>query len=157
MGAEDLFPDMSEESDLSWIFRSGAGWLAGGPLGAIVGANLGWGAVAANLAVNFGLGFGLAALGIAVPVVGFLAIAAAIGALQIGFGQDKIKAKIAKRVTESFQEKLEDNQEILDNFAKNAKKNLSEIAGEIEKATSGMMSQLSEMSNKSVQETFCSN
>jgi len=144
-GAEDIFAGDNEESDMAWIFRSGAGWLAGGPLGAIIGANLGWGAVAANLAMNFGVGLGLGLLGVSVPFVGWLAIAATIGALQLGFGQDKIKRKIAKKIVASFQDSLEDNSDILNNISAALSENLSEVASDIGKATSGMIAQLEEM------------
>lgn len=95
-----------DDSTLGWLLRSAAGFLAGGPLGAIVGNTLGWKGVLTNLAINFGIGAAAAFAGVAIPVVGVVLVAAVVAIGQIMIGQEKIKSKIRTKVLEGMRTEL---------------------------------------------------
>jgi hypothetical protein len=134
-----------EDSGLGWILASGAGWLAGGPLGAVVGGVLGWEGVVTNLAINFGVGFLAGAVGLAIPVIGWIVLAAAIAAMQLVVGQDGIQARIRAEVVKAFQKEMPPHfTQAKSALGGHIKASLSQIADAIKAASFGLISNLEE-------------
>ena len=149
LGGVDFGPEDEDEDGLGWILRTGAGWLAGGPLGAIVGGAMGWQAVATNLAINFGVGLVLGALGLAVPVIGWIVIAAVVGAVQLFVGQDGIQKRIRSGVLKGYRENLPAHLEKVDaKLREGAVASVGEVADALDAASAGLLSQLEEQAQR---------
>lgn len=94
-------PEDSEDSGAFISFvRGAAGFAAGGPLGAFVGATMNWKDVAVNAATNTAIGFGLGVAGIASGGV-LIPLVAIVGAVQAWKGADKIRESIRQQTLET--------------------------------------------------------
>lgn len=148
MGFDDFGVDAPDDTPLAWLSRSAAGWLAGGPLGAAVGNLMGWQGVAANAAINLGLGIAALVVGLSIPVLGWVVIAAAVAGAQIFLGQSGIKKRLAKKVAGGLAEQLQKQvDESIPQVEAQAQEAVGDIATEIGKAAEGLISVLEETAN----------
>lgn len=96
LGEADYQPEIEEVGAFLTFIKGAGGWLAGGPVGAVVGVTMDPKDVAINFATNFAAGFAIAATGVGMPFV-VLGVAA-IGITQLVMGSDKVKDNIRKKV-----------------------------------------------------------
>lgn len=96
LGESDYQPEIEEEGAFLTFMKGAGGWLAGGPVGAVVGATMEPKDLAINFAANFAAGFALTFMGVGLPFV--LLGVAAIGITQLVMGTDKVKDNIRKKV-----------------------------------------------------------
>jgi hypothetical protein len=135
---------------VGWLFRSAAGLIAGGPIGALVGNTLGWQGVVTSIGVNFGVGLAAGLIGLSIPVVGWIAIAAAISAAQLTLGQKGIKEKIRNKVLDEMRKTLPAKMDVAGGQVEaNALEQVEQLAVAIEHSGQAVLMQMEEAATAS--------
>lgn len=135
-------PEDDEEGGafLSFV-RGAAGWAAGGPLGAFVGATMDWEDVAVNAAANIGVGLALGFLGVASAGI-LIPVVAAVGAFQAFLSADKMRNKIRDNVLEGG----------LENLPKIKEQVIADLNQELEETFDELAEQVTELVERELQE-----
>lgn len=94
-----------DEGAFQKFMKGAGGWAAGGPIGALVGAQLELEDLAMNAAANFAYGWALGIFGIGGPWTLIIGVAV-IGVWQLWEGQDKILDKIRTSILDEAEDKL---------------------------------------------------
>jgi GTPase SAR1 family protein len=143
LGLPDFEADDKDEGAIAWMLRSAAGFLVGGPLGIAVASVMGWQGILTNLGINFGLALAAAMLGFSVTGIGWVVIAAAVGAAQIFLGQDGIKERLREKVVSEVQSRVPAKlTEIGQKLTGKAEEQITELAEKILGAGEAMIAQL---------------
>lgn len=128
---------------LEWLLKSAAAYAVGGPLAILVGSTLGWSGLLANLGINFAIGFVAGMIGLAIPVVGWIAIGAAVAAAQLFLGQSGIKARIRDKVLEELRPKARAQlEEAASTVHRLARDGVLQVADGLNQAASGLIAEL---------------
>lgn len=94
-----------EEGAFVTFMKGAGGFVAGGPVGALVGTQLELEDMAINVAANFAAGFVLALAGLGGPL-SLIVAAAGVGVTQLVMGQDKVIDNIRDNMVEAALENL---------------------------------------------------
>lgn len=142
-------PEQDEDAGAFLTFvRGAAGWAAGGPLGAFVGATLDWEDVAMNAAANVTVGLALGFLGVASAGV-LLPVVAAIGAIQAWLGADKVRNKLREKILEAGIERLPEIQkQVSSNINKELETTFDELAEQVSELVERELQEIEEQIKK---------
>jgi hypothetical protein len=129
----NLSTPSAEDDEEAWVkFMKGAGgWVAGGPVGALVGTNLEVEDIAKNAATNIGLGLMAGILGIGGPL-SIAVVVAAVGAYQLFSNSDVIIDKIREGIVDAGVETVP---EVISEAETQLSEELGDLFDEIEDAT----------------------